>query len=289
MDEFDWLAVAPWLAIPEWAGFMYVDRTTVSRQVTEWTKEGLIVCRYDGRLVRPRNRFLLSTAGLDRRFPEHHTHPGPDGHTHDPLDNIYAHDHPNYFNGHAGAIGLYQRLELIETWYPLAPKVLQGEGAAWTDDGRARNILSWRWLRNTRLIHAVATYEDDYKIGFCHIGRSITFHMLRWRWENRFPDDRNLAVTSRGEVEERRRGPLDPPNPDLDYNPQLSGYVITTPDYRGAELAVEALPRGHAYLYVVGPPGGLSIYRGRAAAAPHDDVSDRFEDVNVGIPQDLCL
>ena len=290
MDELDWLAMAPWPSIPEWAGFMDVGRTTMSRKATEWTKEGLIVCRNDGRLVRPRNRFVHSTAGLDRVFPEHHTHPGTDGHTHNPLDDIYAHGHPNHFNGHDGALGLYQRLELPETWYPLAPAVLQGEGAAWTHDGRDRRILSWRWLRNTRLIHAIATYEDDYKVGFCHIGRSLTVNMLRSRWENRFPDDRALVLESWAELQERRRDRwIDQPDPDLDYNPQLSGYVITTQDYRGVELAMEVLPRGHAYLYVVGPPGRQLIYRGRAHPAPHDDVADRFEDVNVGIPQDLCL
>ena len=290
MDELAWPAIAPWLSIPEWAGFMYVDRTTVSRLASKWKEDGLIVCRNVGRLVRPRNRFIQTTGGLDRVFPEHHSHPGPDGHTHDPLDDIYNHGHPTHFNGYDGALGLYQRLELMETWYSLAPKALQSEGAAWTQDGRARRIFSWRWLRNTRLIHAVGIYEGEYRLFFCHIGTSLTVNMLRQRWENRFPDVRTLVTKSRAELQERQRNWLiDPPDPDLDYNPQQSGYVITTPDYRGVELALEVLPAGHAYLYVVGgPPGGQLKYRGRAQPAPHDDVADRFEDADMGIPQDLC-
>ena len=290
MDELAWLAKAPWLSIPEWADFMCVDRSTVSRRVAGWRKDGLVACRKEGRLLRPRDRFILSTAGLDNLFPDRHTHPGRLNHTHDPLDGFWNHGHPSYFNGYAGGLALYQRLELIETWYPLAPRVLQGDGAAWTYDGSGRRILSWRWLRRTRLIHALGTYEDDYKLFFCYIGRSLTVNMLRQRWETRFRDVRGLATMSRGEMQERRRDwLLEPPDPDVDYDPKPSAYVITTPDYRGVELALEVLPEDPAYLYVVGPPEDRQlIYKNRAYPAPHDDVVDQFEDVDLGIPQDLC-
>ena len=291
MDGLAWLRTAPWLSIPELAGFMCVDRSTVSRQVAGWREDCLVACRNEGRLLRPRDRFILSTGGLDELFPDRHTHPGWLGHTHDPLDDFWVHGHPTYYNGYAGALALYQRLHLMETWYPLAPRVLWDKEAAWTHDGCARKILSWRWMRRTRLIHAVGTYEDDYKIFFCHIGRSLTVNMLRQRWETRFRDVRGLVTQSRGEMQERQRKWLEePPAPDADYYPILSAYVITTPDYRGMELGLAVLPENQAYLYVVGPPEDRQlIYRDTPYPAPDEDVADRFEDVDVGIPQDLCL
>ena len=298
MDELKWPLMAPWLSIPEWAQFMYVDRSTLSRKIPEWMEEGLIVCRKGGRLVRPRNRHILDIGGLAKMFPERHQHTGSfDSHEHYPLDPDWQdHAHPGYFNGYAGALDLWERLQLIEMWYSVAPKVLQGEGAAWTEDGRPRRILSWRWLRNTRFLDALAVYEDDYKVFFGHIGLSITAKMLEHRWKNRFPgvlDERHdkLAWSSRGEREFWRNIGLIPPEPDPDFNPQGSGYVISTPDYRGVDLAREVLPKHLAYLYLVGRPPSKLSYAGRAEPAPHDDVADAFEDVDVDsrLPRDLCL
>ena len=118
--------------------------------------------------------------------------------------------------------------------------------------------------------------------------------MFRWRYENRFDSHRNLITRSEAEELDRRRDWLnEPPDPDLDFNPQASGLVIVTPDKRGAELAAEVLPmHGYlqtpAYLFAVGPEGSPRIYIGQAYPAPYDDVADRFEDVQLGIPQDLC-
>ena len=287
----EWLATAPWPSVPELARFMYVDRSTISRQMPDWREYSLVGLRNVGFLVRPRDRLLIATAGLDRLYPDHHTHPSPeDLHDHDPLHPEWEdHGHPGYFNSEEGALSLYQKLPLAEVWYPLAPRVLQGEGAAWTHDGRPRRILSWRWLRNTAFVRAVATYEDDYKLFFVSIGRSLTVRMLQARYDHRFEDFQRSAVTSRGIVDERSRNKfIDPPDPDLDLNPQPSGHVIWGPDYRAIELALEVLPSGNAYLFVTGPPGGQCIYTGKARPAPHDDVADKFEDVDVGVPQDLC-
>ena len=299
-EELKWLANAPWPSIPEWAGFLYVHPSTISRKAVEWTEEGLIVVRNGGRLVRPRNRYLNGTGGLVRVYPqeeEHHLPAADYEHEHDPFHPEWEdHGHAGFFNGYPGSLDLWERLELIEMWYQVAPEVLQGDGAAWTHDGRPRRILSWRWLRNTKLIHAVATYEDDYRILFGHIGRSLTRSMLEYRWTNRFPDVhdillKKLVMRSRGEAEERQRDKLiDPPDSDRDYNPVPSAYAISMPDIRGVELAREVLPRGAAYLYLVGSPPGQRIYLGRADPAPHDDVADAFETVHFGdrLPQDLC-
>ena len=293
------LAMLPWASTPELAGFRYVNRTTVSRKERGWIDNGLVVIKYGGRLVRPVDRLLSSTGGLLDTFPQEHVHLGPGhvDHQHHPLHPEWEnHQHPGFFNGYQGALDLWEKLERIELWYPVVPEVLLGEGAAWTHDGRARRIVSWRWLRNTRFIEAVATYEDDYKIFFGHIGRSVTKEMLQYRWTYRFPDIHNvrlrtLALRSRGEREGRLRNHVvDPPDPDLDYNPRPSMYVISTPDIRGVELAREVLPRDAAYLYLVGAPPSQRFYLGRAEPAPYDDVADEFEQLRFGdrLPQDLC-
>ena len=293
------LAMIPWASIPELAGFRYVNRATMSRKQEEWNRDGLAVVKNGGLLVRPRARLLSTTAGLVQAFPQQHAHLGPDhdDHLHDPLHPEWEdHEHPGFFNGYNGALDLWEKLERIEMWYPVAPEVLLDEGAAWTHDGEARRILSWRWLRHTRFIEAIATYEDDYRIFFGHIGRSVTERMLQYRWEYRFPDIHDirlhtLVMRSRGERAERlRNDQVDPPDPDLDYNPQPSAYVISTPDMRGVELAHSVLPRNAAYLYLVGPPPSERIYTGWAEPAPHDDVADEFQSLIFGnrLPQDLC-
>lgn len=291
----EWLAMAGWPSIDDLAGFSGVHRSTISRRVPEWLESGIVGVRDDGRLLRPRVRLLLGTGGLDDVFPQHHTHPGPDGsHIHDPLDpGSEDHTHPQFFNGYAGAALLYSRLEMMEIVYPLAPYALMGEGASWTHDGRARQLISWRWLRHTRLINAVATYEDGYRLFYCWIGQSVTVPMLEWRYKHRF--DRHRLVTKSGAdgLESWTDWLIDPPDRDLDLDPQPSGWVIVTPDYRGAELAADVLPvhgyvRPNAFLFAVGREGGPRVYTGQAHPAPHDDVADRFADVDVGIPQDLC-
>ena len=291
------LGMAPWLSVNELAAFCYVNRTTISRgMLPQWRENGLVAVRNDGRLVRPRDRMLLSTGGLLEVYSPRHDHSEPGNvHWHDPLDpGENDHVHPHYYNGHNGAELLYSRLEMMEIAYSLAPVALMGEGAEWTEDGRPRRLTEWRWLRHARFVNAVATYEDNYKLFYCWVGRSVTPPMLRWRYGNRFERHRNLVTQSEGEWLERQRDALiDSPDPNLDFNPQVSGTVIVTPDKRGAEVAMEVLPRGGylrtpAYLYAIGPEGGPRIYTGRAYPAPHDDVADRFEDIEVGIPQDLC-
>ena len=78
-EELRWLADAPWLAVPEWAGFLYVNPSTISRKAGTWTGEGLTGVRNGGRLVRPVKRHLHGTGGLVRAYPggDHH-HPEED-------------------------------------------------------------------------------------------------------------------------------------------------------------------------------------------------------------------
>ena len=70
------LAMVPWASIPELAGFRYVNRTTVSRKQEEWSRDGLVVVKNGGLLVRPRPRLLSTTGGLLQVFPPATCSPG---------------------------------------------------------------------------------------------------------------------------------------------------------------------------------------------------------------------
>ena len=285
-----WAAMAPGLSIPEWAEFMYVDRTTVSRRVSKFLEVSHVVRREEGYLLRPRDRFYLWTDGLKSLFPKQHTHPvagyhvhNSDGDTDGDIDD--GHSHPGYFNGYAGVLTLCEWVELREISYAVAPGLLQGEGTKWTFDGRPRRILEWRWLRNSSFLRGIAIYEDDFKVGFLNLGRSLTPEMVRQGWENRFPkhrsENRKLILSSYVDQQFDGAAWLDTgPDPDIDLNPQLSGFVISG-DYRGIEIAQEILPRGDAHVYVEGRLNTAPLYRGTAYPAPYDDVANSFQDVDL--------
>ena len=141
----EWLVMTGWPTIGELAGFSDVDRSTISRQLTGvdddpqrlgWRRDGLVVSREAGRLLRPAERLLAGSKLLGEMFPRRHTHPAPDGHRHNPrLPRDYGHRHPNYFNGKQGAAFLFGRMEVIEVFYSLAPILFQGKGAEWSPTG----------------------------------------------------------------------------------------------------------------------------------------------------------
>ena len=176
---------------------------------------------------------------------------------------------------------MYQNAELLEIWYRIAPHLLQGEGASWTYDGKARDIIEWRWLRHSSFLRGLAIYEDGFKIGFGHVGRSLTSAMFRRRWESRFLSNGKLVVKSWAKLEESRRDwwteGLDP---DADVDPVLSGYVISG-DYRGIEIAKQVLSPHGSYVFVDGRPNAVPLYRGRAHPSAYDDIADQFEDVGL--------
>ena len=280
MTPLEWAGLLPWASVAELAGVSGVNRSTVSRYLTEWQDEGLAVVQDGGRLLRPRKRVLLSSLGLVKAFPNQPER----GHQR----------WPTYFNSYAGAELLWSRLPFIEIAYPLAPVALMDKGASWAHDGRPRRLLSWRWVRHAELIWAVGTYEDNVKLFFCWVGKSITEPMLRFRYRQRFQDLKHLVLRSEVDaLHYRGDGFVEPLEPDVDPGPQPSGWVVVTQDAWGAQLAAAVLPetgyiRDNAFLYAVGPAGGPRIYVGRAQPAPEDDVRDKYEEVVIGKPEDLC-
>ena len=315
-----WLVMTGLITARDLAAFAGVHESTVSRhlngrearktrpRIPGWFEEGLVVSTTVGRTLPPVDHLLAASRLIGQLYPQCHTHPVPgdihDHRDHHPLFFEHAHQHPTYFNTKEGAAFLFGRMEMLEAFYPLAPVLFKSKkGVAWSPTGNPPNIVSWRWVKNTRLIDAVATYEGDVRIGFCWVARDITAEMLRWRWTNRFARvrERLLVQVSSGalfERERRRRYSFDmveDPDPNLDFNPHLSGYVICAPDEGAIKIAIDVLPSHSllgpiAYMYAVGHRRAsrrLRLYRGRTIPVD-DDVADAFRDVNVDVPEDLC-
>ena len=234
----EWTTRVPWASVRELAAFAGVDRSTASRQVASLMESGHLAATNGGRLLRPRDRVLTSSIGLAEIFPQRHSH-SSDGihyyHDHHPFHPEWEdHARPGFFNSHSGAELLWSRLDFIEIAYSFAPAALMGEGARWTHDGRPRRLISWRWLRHTRFVQAVATYEDGYILFFCWVGRSVTAPMLQAQYDSRFARFGDLEMSSAAEDEERRRDWLfDQRDDNYDASPQPSGWVIITPNFRG--------------------------------------------------------
>ena len=316
----EWVVTTGWINAHELAAFGGVHESTISRtlngrkatktrpEVPGWIRDGLVVSKRVGRTLPPSERLLSTSGMLGQVYPLSHIHPvrndSHDPRDHHPLLSEDVHQHPSYFNSKEGARFLFGRIEVLEMFYPLAPVLFQGEGAAWSPAGLPLRILSWRWVKHTRLIEAVATYEGNVGIAFCWVGQELTASMLRWRWENRFGREKEgiLVKLSSGDLIEQERSHFfmrnhfwERPDPSLDFEPHLSGYVICGPDEGAIKIAKEVLPadnflRGNAYAYAAGPAGArgsLRLYTGVTTPA-YDDVADAFQDVDVDFPEDLC-
>ena len=316
----EWLVITGWITAEELAAFSGESESTISRRlngrearktrpkVIGWIDDGLVCSRRVGRTLPPSERLLASSKLLGQVYPQSHTHPVPgDFHKrqdHDPLFSELAHQHPTYFNGKAGSLFNFGRVEMLEIFYPLAPVLFEGEGAAWSPTGRPLKLLSWRWVKNTRFIKALTTYEGNVRVGFCYVGLEVTAETLRWHSENRFAreKERLLVTQSSGlllEIERYRNHMYnhyaEPPEPGLDFDSHLSGLVICSPDLGAIKIAMEVLPRynflrENAYMYAVGPAGAkdsLRLYTG-VTTPVDDDVADAFEDIIVDFPEELC-
>ena len=301
MDERHWIGQCIWIAPEELAEVRDRHVTTINRHLQELYDEKLIDYIDVGRGGRSERRFCLSSMGLAKEYPvpgkrrRRRRHPGPDGHTHDPLHpEPDTHIHPPWSDTKDGAGDLYKRIEVLHAFYSAFPSVFKGDGAAWFDGEEAPRPVAWRWLKHGQLVPGVGFYRNsksEYRIGFCWAGRNLDEKALVERWNNRFSDRRLVGVSEAGELERERDKYIDPPDPDYDPTPQLSGYAMFGPDSCALYLAHRAIPRTYyirspAFLWV---DTGTGVRVREGVATPSiDDVADRFSDQGVGMPQHLC-
>lgn len=300
MSERYWVGQCPWIAADELADVMDRNVSTINRRLLAQHGDEIVDYIEVGRGGRGERRWLLTSEGVRTEYPvpgRGHRHPGPDLHTHDPLDpdpDPDCHLHPPWPVTKDGAGALYKRLEAVQALYSVFPKLFRGEGETWHRGEEAPRPVAWRWLKSGQLVDAVGTYRDsetEYRIGFCWVGRQLGEKALLDKWNNRFSDRRLVWVS---EAEELYRGwdkYINPPDPDYDGTPQLDGYVFVCGDFFALCQAYVAIPstyyvRPPAYLWV-DVETGMRVSEG-VVTSSMDDVADRFSDRTVGTPEHLC-
>ena len=82
MDRLDitlaltWISRMPWATADELAAVLGVDPGTISRRLSDWIDDGLVIYRETGHLKQRSRRFLLTSKGL-LSHPDQHLHRGP--------------------------------------------------------------------------------------------------------------------------------------------------------------------------------------------------------------------
>ena len=298
MDERYWISQCTWIAARELAEVMDRHVATINRHMQELYAKRLVDYVDVGRGGRSERRFCLISEGVKQEYPvpgRGNRHPGPDGHTHHPLHpELDTHIHPPWSATKDGAGDLYKRIEVLQAFYSAFPNVFKADGEAWFDGEEAPRPVAWRWLKHEPLVGGLGIYrnaEGEYRIGFCWAGKTLDEKALVNRWNNRFSDRRLVRVSEAEELDRDRDKYINPPDPDYDPTPQLSGYVMCGRDSCALYLAQRAIPR----TYYIRPPAflwvdtetGLRVPEG-VATRSIDDVADRFSDRSVGMPQHLC-
>lgn len=263
-----WLSGLQWATAEELAAFAGFDPGTVSRYLSRWLEDGLVVYRETGHLKQRSKRLLITSKGLLMVYPETHSHRGPDAHRHmllgqqDPID----HSHPNYFNTKKGAETSYCRIELLEIAYSIAPKLFRGRGEAWSPDNRPLALKSWRWLKDSPFIEAIAEYEGGIRIWFVWVGQEMTMRMVENRVRNRF-------------VSRDESNPLVIHSAIDGSDPYPSGIVVLCTGQWSAEMAKRAIraidtaSRPTAVCYAIGPKESGWVYTG-TVVPPSGEVAE---------------
>lgn len=271
-----WVVWMPWSSPENLAAVVGCSHDTIRRRLTKLEAEGLVVSRVAGRLKNRTQRFVATSKGLHLIYPLHHSHRGEGAHehiifgleTHDPL----SHSHPNFFNSKRGCEILYQRLEVVEILYTIAPELFSGHGAAWSPEGRPLKLTSWRWIQNSPLIEAVAEYEGGIRIFCVWVGPEISRRQFRERWRRQFLSRDKNAELYLESIEEGS-------------NPFPSGYLIVSIDEWSptmAEAVIQSYNSGRkpACCYAVGTAKESLAYTGLVTPAS-GNVAERLYDKDI--------
>ena len=284
-----WISLMPWISAGELAEILGVDPGTISRRLSDWIADGLVIYRETGHLKQRSRRLLLTNKGLLLVHPERHSHRGESAHRHFELgtyiDSINGHSHPGFFTTKRGAEQLYCRLEMLEVFYTLAPVLFEGRGLAWTPLYRPPVLISWRWISSARFIEAVADYSDGTRVYFVWVGRSMTMRMIQQRWANPFES------TDKG-------NPLIVDAAPGETHPIMSGLVVGCSEERGAEMAKRAISAGLggrqiACCYAVGVKESQRVYTG-VVTPPVGNIAEWLDFENLrklndaGAPEELA-
>ena len=296
-----WMSMAPLSPIKILEGLRGRSYDTVRRDCLALHDVEQAAQTSAGRILQASGLWVPSSLGLRTEYPEEHTHPRGSNHMHNPLRPEFSdHQHPGYFQTKKGILDIYKRLEFSELALSVAPDLFDGPGLDWSYEKRRLQLTEWRYIRRSRLIQAVGTYDAelrrDYeaqmRISYMWVPRGISEKMLLERYENCYAD---VETVSSYEVESAHLSfslnPDEPHHPDL--VPIMSGVVIVCADRRTYQFARRILgpfrqDLGLAICWVWGTSRSERHYEGTAFPVLAN-IADRFEDVNIGYPEDICL
>ncbi len=298
MTEIDrWLYMMPWSSAETLMQVTGLSRATVNRRVGRLYEDGLAVSRMVGRRLPATRRWICSRPGLEQHFEFGHgarAH-GPHDHIHDPLyPDVEDHRHVDWWYGQAGVRRLYDRLEQLEAFYELLPRLFRGDGRNWLAGGAEASLVGVRFLRRGQLADLVATYEGDIEIVFSWLGRELKPARMMEKWGSRFSHP-YLEYLSEAQEQDRRRDVLvEQPDPAFDPRPQLAGNVLVGADEWAVRRAMDMLPRqgylrDHACSWWVADGRELRQVGQHGLVVPSvDRVADRFEDILVDNPETVA-
>ena len=294
-----WLTMLLWASTDELAAAVDRTRPTALRHLGALFKAGLVGYREVGLSPTVLRRWLPTSDGLYVVYPERHGHPGAeDHHVHDPQrrfqPHIYLHysedhAHPTFFHSRLGAAHLFiKRVHLFPFLYPQSINLFKKEGALWHPDQTEAKLVSFRWLREGRLVVAVGEYEGGITVFFCWVPRDLTEKTLDYRLDRRC-GGLIIHPDSHGPLSDALPGS----RPDPDVAPRPSGYLYVCEDLGALELLKRCLAkrvgRGaqtHAVRSVCLSDPWFRERMGLARPTTHN-AWDPVHDVTLGEPEQL--
>ena len=298
METFRWLCMMPWASADDLAEVMGVSRSTVNRHLAGLYDSAWAVSRNVGRRHPATRRWIPTSPGLMQVYEfshKHGGHAGPDGHVHDPIFlETDDHQHLPWWLGQSGINQLYNRIEQLEAFYPLAPRLFRGSGRDWLLDGRDAALVRLTFLRRGQLVEMFATYEGGIEIGICWFGAQLKPLRMMEKWLDRFTHEYLRWESAAEKMEFGRDQLMVPPDPDFDPTPQLAGYVCVGPDEWAVRQAMDHLPRfGYSmetpFSWWVAGRESLCVGKYGLVFPNQDKVRDRFEDIHLGEPERVAL
>ena len=265
MDHLDILDDCVFISVEEASAILKEDVATTRRYFGRLRDQGLATYRVVGRAGHREQRWCLSTLGVQHRYPEG--------------------DHP-WRHTLRGLRALLQRIEMLRALYRSIPGVFTGEGANWHGEPQTPSLVGCvlirgphgrRGRRSVGLIQAVLNYTNDIVIFVCWVGTEHRVPDMLDKWESRFIQMRTHSLDDYLDL--GRNALLEPPDPDHDWVPRPSGYLILGPDYWSLLSAHWHLP-WEGYRGAPQPRRFIESKRltgfhvGVVEARPHDQIEE---------------
>ena len=263
MDGYDMLDHCPLITVEEAAPIMEVDVRTARRRFNALRGSGLATYRVVGRGGHREQRWVLTPVGVEKRYD----------------------DSPPWWHMESGQRVLLRRVEMLRGLYRALPMVFKGLGVEWYQGAETPRLLRCTLIRGPRgrqakqeagLIQAVLEYTNGFNIFVCWVGNQVRVPQMLEKWKVRFS---GLRTHTLDEFLDQGRTSFDQIDPNFDWDPRPSGYLVLAPDWWAANSADKNLPREgyrgavQPFLFIdVSDMRGFSV--GTVEPRPHDWIDN---------------